>query len=114
MTKAQWAERKRQREAHQAMLDAAADERNRVNVALGRGGRAVLQTAFGEYEVRSVSDDWWYACVPVGTPPDDAPLAVAALGRGGETRSFCGCNDGAWASIMRQLGVARHPRFAER
>lgn len=77
----------------EAMMAASADERIRFNRAIANGARVILPTAFGPYRVTSVGQDWWYQ--------------TDAL------RSFAGCNDGCWADLLAQAGVARNPRWAK-
>ena len=85
----------------QALLAATADERTRFNAALANGATATLPTAFGPYTVDGVDADWWYHCHPASANQNWA-----------NARSFAGCNDGAWADLLAQAGVARNPRFA--
>lgn len=82
----------------QAVFAAAADERRRMNEALHNGAAVVIRTFCGEYRVTAVSDDWWYSSLPVSGSRD--------------SRSWCGCNDGQWADMMRQAGIDRNPLFA--
>ena len=84
---------------HQEMLAAAASERMAFNAAVaGRAQKPVLETAFGPYEVLSVDRNWDYRCRRAGAT-------------GAADRTFCGCNDGAWARLMEQAGVAREERW---
>ena len=87
------AQRKRERERFEAVMQAAQDERVRFNLAIQAGAEPILQTAFGPYTVTAVTRDWWYSTTA--------------------NRSFGGCNDGAWADLLHQAGVARNPLFAE-
>jgi hypothetical protein len=100
---AKLAERKAQEARRLAVCEAVIDEQIRFNKALHEGGKtAILPTAFGNYEVLSVNADWWYLCKPEGS-------------NGGwlSERSFCGCNDGAWDSLMKQVGEPRNALFAK-
>ncbi len=76
-------------------------ERMAVSQALSNGKKITLTTAFGEYELVRVSTDMWYGTYPVGQIRNQF-----------SHRSFAGCNDGQWADILKQAGVARHPLFA--
>ena len=78
---------------------ALADERARFNAAIyERGIEVVMDTAFGPYVVKSVDGRHDYHTYP-------------ATGRRDEysRRTFCGCNDGCWADLLRQAGVERNP-----
>lgn len=90
------------RERAQAIRDACIDERSRLNQAIADGKTVTLDTAFGPYFVLSVNSAWWYTC-------------NSQQGRDDywTNRSFCGCNDGAWHSMMQQAGLARNPMFAK-
>jgi hypothetical protein len=85
---------------HQALLAAADSERRAFSLAVQSAARKpILQTAFGEYEVLAVTPNWDYRCRPAGS-------------NGQSERTFCGCNDGDWASLLAQVNVSRHPRWA--
>lgn len=90
-----------ERERRQAVRRAAEDELARFNIALNNGKIAIIQTAFGEYEVDSVDNDWWYHTHPKGQSKGWSNL-----------RSFAGCNDGTWAALMNQIGEPRNELFA--
>ena len=85
---------------HQEMLAAAQSERVAFNLAVqGAIQKPVIQTAFGPYEVLSVTREWDYHCRRAGS-------------KGPADRTFCGCNDGTWANLLAQVKAPRHPRWA--
>jgi len=86
--------------AHELSI-AVDDELARFNVCVQEmGAPVILHTAFGDYVVDYVDADWWYHTHPVGQVKDSF-----------NARSFCGCNNGTWASLMEQAGCSRNPRF---
>lgn len=89
---------------HREVMAAAADERTRFNHALANGARVILKTAFGDYQVLSVDDQFWYHTQP-------AHFTTASVF---DTRSFAGCNDGTWANLLEQAHVERNARWLER
>lgn len=89
-------------EQARARREACADERSRLNQAIQDGAVVTLSTALGTYYVLSVNAEWWYTCNSVPGRNDSWT-----------NRSFCGCNDGAWNSMMEQAGLERHPLFAK-
>lgn len=86
------------------VLLAMEDERQRFNHAIYEGGKvAILHTAFGDYKVHGVDNEHWYHTVPA-----EQKTKVY-----GSERSFCGCNDGTWADLMKQVGEERNWLFRE-
>lgn len=74
------------------VLAAVADERSRFNKACKAGARPVLPTFVGPVVVTGVTPDFWF------------------LNERGEAR-WAGANDQAWADLLAQAGVERHPLF---
>ena len=100
-TPAQKAAATRARNTRLAQVKAAlTDERYRFNLALSQGVKVILKTCFGDYQLIAVDPDHWYTTCRPNNSGD-------AWGH----RSFCGCNDGAWADLLRQANVTRHPLF---
>lgn len=102
-------ERREKREADKArdermvaVRGALADEMDRFRGRLQAGAVAVLNTAFGPFQVDAVNEDFWFT-----THPSDQVKTEW------NRRSFAGCNDGGWASLLSQVGEARNPLFAE-
>lgn len=83
-----------------AVSAAVADEQARFNAALAAGARAHLTVATypAPLLVSRVDAAFWYY-----TPASN----------GGFGSSWAGCNDGTWADLLRQAGVARNPMFGE-
>lgn len=101
-------ERRERREARKvrderaaAVREAVADEMDRFRGRLQAGAVAVLETAFGPFQVDGVSEDFWFTTHPSGQDRSEW-----------NRRSFAGCNDGGWASLLSQVGEARNPLFA--
>ena len=84
----------------QAVHEAILDESARLHESIERGATAVLATAFGPHQVDRIIGDMWAMCYPVGSRPGAFT-----------NRSFALCNDDAWADLLRQAGVSRHPLF---
>lgn len=97
------AERKAAQVRSEAVKAAVADEMTRFNAALADGKTAILPTAFGPYRVQSVNSEWWYCCYPAESKSNNWL----------SQRSFAGCNDGDWADLLAQVGVARNPFFVK-
>jgi len=100
-------ERRERREANKArderarqVREAMIDERDRFNAKVLTGTVAILQTAFGPFQVTSVNQDFWFSSHPAGQTRSEW-----------NRRSFAGCNNGSWADLLRQVGEARHPLF---
>ena len=84
-------ERREAADRHERVTEACASERKRFNAAIRPGYEPILQTFIGPQHVVRVTHDWWYQTR--------------------EGRSWCGCNDGDWANMMAQLGLARDREF---
>lgn len=85
-----------------AVREALADEMDRFRGRLQAGAVAVLSTAFGDFNVDAVSEEFWFTTHPSGQVKSQW-----------NRRSFAGCNDGGWASLLSQVGEARNPLFSE-
>ena len=83
-------------ERRQQLTVALSDEFCRFNRAIEAGATAVLSTFSGNYPVNYVDSDFWYH-----------------TGRGLDARSWAGCNNDVWASLLSQVGVARNAFFQE-
>jgi hypothetical protein len=83
-----------------AISEAVQEEMIAVTEAIAEGGIAIIETFCGRYQLDCVNSDWWYITHPEGQKADSF-----------NRRSWAGCNDGTWDSIMKQLGLERHPRF---
>ena len=94
------AEKEKRRQRMIAVSEAVQEEMTTVNNALSQGGIASIQTFCGKYQIDCVRTDWWYVSHPVGTKKDAF-----------NTRSWAGCNNDTWLSILEQLGLERHPLF---
>ncbi len=94
MTKQQ---RKAQDERRQKVNNAVSDEFARFNRAIESGKTVLLPTFSGQYAVKYVDSNFWYH----------------TDGNGGFGQSWAGCNDGTWANLLAQAGVARNPLFQE-
>lgn len=81
----------------EAVKAAVSDEMVRFNAAISRGAIARLSNGEQVASVGNYPYDWMYSC----------PKA-----NGGFGQTFYGANDGTWASLLAQAGVARHPLFA--
>lgn len=104
--RAKKAEQKAADERLVKVMEAAKDERIRFNIAVNAlHKRAVLNTAFGKYVVNSVDADFWYHTNPLRA---DGMVETCY----GSERAFCGCNDGRWDDLMKQVGEPRNPLFA--
>jgi hypothetical protein len=90
-------QRRAAQERADRISDACTDERRRFNAAIDAGADVSLPTFSGSYRMRYVDSQWWYH----------------TDGNGGFGQSWCGCNDGTWAGLLAQAGVARNPLFAE-
>jgi hypothetical protein len=99
---AKLAETKARRQRDEAVTAACHDEIDRFCEALRGGARAILDTFAGPYRVDGMSYEFWYYSHTAGERRNDY-----------NTRSWCGCNDGTWAGLLRQAGVERNPLFAE-
>jgi|ERR1700722_3101203 len=72
---------------------ALTDEMSRFNKAISNGKVALLTTSSGTYPaVQYVDRDFWYHT---------------------KNQSWCGCNDGTWHDLMKQVGEKRNPLFEE-
>ena len=80
---------------------ACADEISRFNAAVAAGAVAILPTFAGPYRISQMRSDFW----AIGYKPE-------YFGQYMYQSSWCMCNDGAWADLLRQAGVERHPLFA--
>lgn len=69
---------------------AAAAERAAFNQAIAAGAKVTLTTFCGDYKVLCVTEDWWYITVSAN----------------GYQRTWAGCNDGTWANLLKQAGLA--------
>lgn len=72
------------------IAEAVKQEQINLNTAIKNGAKVYLKTFNGEYLVKFVSPDFWYH-----------------TDGGGFGQSWCGCNDGAWANLLKQAGVSR-------
>jgi hypothetical protein len=79
----------------QALKVKNSEDMTKFNAAIQAGAKPILKTAFGDYVVKYVDDAWWYHTYPVNGSPND-PFSA---------RSFAGCNDYAWADLLKQVGV---------
>lgn len=82
---------------HQRIMAAAKDERDRMNEAVHNGKEIIVKTFCGNYTLDYVTDDWWYHTHPQGQTSNWM-----------NQRSWCGCNDGDWAEMMKQAGLKRN------
>ena len=99
------ATRKANKEKNEQMaqiMEALRIEYSLFRQALENGIEVILPTAFGPYIVDGISPDHQYSSHPQGSTTNDY-----------NHRTFYGCNDGAWADLLRQAGVERHPLFAK-
>lgn len=91
-------QRKAQREALArlgSVTEASADERQRFNAAITAGATVMLPTFNGPYRIQYVDRDFWYH-----------------TDGNGVGQSWCGANDGTWASLLASAGIKRNPLFA--
>lgn len=81
----------------QKVMAAIVDEKERFNTAIRSGAIVMLTTFNGPYRVKYVDEEFWYH----------------TDGNGGLGQSWCGCNDGKWADLLRQANVTRNPLFQD-
>lgn len=72
------------------IAEAVKQEMTNFNNAIKNGAEVYLDTFNGKYAVKYVSPDFWYH-----------------TDGGGFGQSWCGCNDGTWANLLKQAGVGR-------
>lgn len=82
-----------------SILEGLKDERTGFNIRVQEGKVVTLHTAFGDYQVGSVDHNHIYHCWPI----NEKPSAY-------NTRSFYGCNDGAWTYLLQQVEMERDER----
>lgn len=80
----------------EAFQDALSTERRLMNEAVANGAIVTVDTAFGPYVLSAVTNDHWYITHPADKRHDRFAQ-----------RSWCGCNDGEWAKMLAQAGIAR-------
>lgn len=96
--RARRAARKARDERMEKIREAMQDERARFNEKVLGGAVAILDTAFGLFEVDGVTPEFWFLTHPKGEK-------LSTWNR----RSFAGCNNGSWADLLEQVDEPRHP-----
>jgi hypothetical protein len=81
----------------QRVNEAAQEELNRMNESVQSGKTVLVKTFLGNYVLDYVDNDWWYHTHPQGQTSSWM-----------NQRSWCGCNDGDWAEMMKQAGLDRN------